>query len=492
MIRAVFAPVLAWCLPLLLASAPAQAQELAWPDEDFESRVFEAVMTELYVAEQQEFYAYYANLDVDGRVALLDLADRLPDGNRGPLVLYLLQMEEVERQSFLAFLIYLGPDTRQMLADNAMAKQDLRWDVLGAFASQVAPEEAAWALFRADRLSNCDEADYPGEAAIGIAGDGSEHTYCPAATEQFLTDWNTSVDEMINPDTAVWGAAPFHAQLVYSASALSRKPVTSDEVLAFGPTPPDWARRHICGGVYIGDQSVLTAAHCISGWTLEQLRDQMSVRLGTISAQAGGQELDIVAAVMHADYTGGNSSFRNDIALLRLGEAVDSDSIARAVPVSSPSRENIFQVALQLTGYGYTGKTYDTSQSRDVSDQPQRYTRFLQIGELHQRSSDSCGNEGQLPVLDGQICAGSDEGVDACRGDSGGPLVVGGSRRLVGLVSYGAGCGLENSSKIYVDVGYYRRWIGRAKRCAAHSSEEPVEDREVIFLRNPSGFGSSC
>jgi len=59
-------------------------------------------------------------------------------------------------------------------------------------------------------------------------------------------------------------------------------------------------------------------------------------------------------------------------------------------------------------------------------------------------------------------CAGyARGGVDACRGDSGGPLVCHRNRKwyLMGVVSWGDGCGLVGRYGVYADVLRLKRWI---------------------------------
>ena len=44
-------------------------------------------------------------------------------------------------------------------------------------------------------------------------------------------------------------------------------------------------------------------------------------------------------------------------------------------------------------------------------------------------------------ITDAMICAGGEVGIDACQGDSGGPLYDPSTNILVGVVSFGLGCG---------------------------------------------------
>jgi trypsin len=55
-----------------------------------------------------------------------------------------------------------------------------------------------------------------------------------------------------------------------------------------------------------------------------------------------------------------------------------------------------------------------------------------------------------------QFCAGSEPGKDSCQGDSGGPILASGNR-LVGIVSWGYGCGQYPG--VYSRISGMQRWI---------------------------------
>ncbi|MGB3627693.1 MAG: trypsin-like serine protease, partial [Henriciella sp.] len=59
------------------------------------------------------------------------------------------------------------------------------------------------------------------------------------------------------------------------------------------------------------------------------------------------------------------------------------------------------------------------------------------------------------------LCAGGDD-QDSCYGDSGGPLVVRneyGEPFQVGIVSWGLGCGREDSPGVYTRAAHFAPWI---------------------------------
>ncbi|MEQ2274354.1 Enteropeptidase, partial [Xenotaenia resolanae] len=96
--------------------------------------------------------------------------------------------------------------------------------------------------------------------------------------------------------------------------------------------------------------------------------------------------------------------------------------------------------------------------------------------------------EAQLPLLDqdqcqhllpeytitsGMLCAGYPEGgVDSCQGDSGGPLMCEEDRRwtLIGVTSFGVGCGRPQKPGGYARVSAFVSWIAQTRRSFSSSS----------------------
>jgi len=69
-------------------------------------------------------------------------------------------------------------------------------------------------------------------------------------------------------------------------------------------------------------------------------------------------------------------------------------------------------------------------------------------------------------ITSNMFCAGYAKGqIDACQGDSGGPIQI--KRKdnkieLIGIVSWGHGCGRAGYPGVYTRLGRYLEWIARS------------------------------
>jgi len=73
---------------------------------------------------------------------------------------------------------------------------------------------------------------------------------------------------------------------------------------------------------------------------------------------------------------------------------------------------------------------------------------------MNQQKCEKSYEHSSQQLINSMMCAGYPQGgVDACKGDSGGPLAcyVDGSYKLVGVISWGLGCGKVSVALILLD-----------------------------------------
>merc|ERR1712004_30426 len=85
-----------------------------------------------------------------------------------------------------------------------------------------------------------------------------------------------------------------------------------------------------CGGSIIGDNTVLTAAHCCDGVSASSI----SIRAGTLEHAKGGVVYDVTQLIMHEDYIG--ASIGNDICLLITSKTINAPGTAKATLPTGP------------------------------------------------------------------------------------------------------------------------------------------------------------
>ncbi|MGP4000773.1 serine protease [Streptomyces sp. 8N706] len=198
-----------------------------------------------------------------------------------------------------------------------------------------------------------------------------------------------------------------------------------------------------CGAVAIGRTKVLTAAHCMSREVLGTDRSavhDLRVIAGRDNLRgAEGREIAVGGVWVNPDYNAVTNA--GDVAVLTLAEALPESHVA---PMAL-SGDSAYSPGTAATVYGWgdtTGRgTYaSTLHAATVQVLDDAVCQRAYPGTLDGRYE-----------ADSMVCAGEPGGGrDACQGDSGGPLMAEG--RLIGLVSWGSGCGEAGQPGVYTRV----------------------------------------
>lgn len=348
-------------------------------------------------------------------------------------------------------------------------------------------------------------------ASAGIAQPMPSDSPAPV---QSAADGEDEADtRIVGGATAQPGSAPWQAEL-YSTYIFKRSDIANDNATKissrnFLAQKAGWEIHHRCGGAYIGDDWVLSAAHCFVGVDGDVIK-QWRIRLGTQrldDPKNPGVTFAIDRVAYHRDFKN-TSPYPNDIALIHIVRDAQTRRNPAAVfkairPITEADGAIESFDSLRVTGWGRTKPRVASSKgiARDGTIN-HGSAALLEVDLKPRAACDKVAGYGAISTTK-TICAGAevagaqtfDRAVsalslpvallnrtvkDTCNGDSGGPMTVergtarAPNRVLVGVVSWGQGCAQAGIPGVYTLVSAFAPWIAAAKATAPVGKNGPL------------------
>ena len=216
------------------------------------------------------------------------------------------------------------------------------------------------------------------------------------------------------------------------------------------------AAGQFCAATVVRPDALVTAAHCLEdeeGYRADPA--DLRIFTGHVLPLRKGELLRVRSVTTHPDFDDGAGEANADVGVIRLRAPLKG---VTPIAVAGSADGALWQPGAPLGLWGWGNR---------ASGDGQNFPRQLHDGVVQRYTDARCDDlYGRYFNAASQLCAGQPDGrVDACQGDSGGPLTAtrpDGRLLLVGVVSYGEGCGRPEFPTVYTKLTRYREFLAKA------------------------------
>lgn len=228
--------------------------------------------------------------------------------------------------------------------------------------------------------------------------------------------------------------------------------------------------RFFCGGSIVDATHIVTAAHCMfpaEGYEAQPEDIEVLVgatRLGNgLTVPDEGTRIPVASIQRDQRFVDGGN-YAHDYTVLTLAQPIQFSDRAQPIQLATPEEQVLYRTNGQsafVSGWGSTIPYPADFQGDPPSDRP---TDLKQVGVdiVDDATCSSIYSSAGLDFTE-EVCAGDrvNGGRDACQGDSGGPLVTLSDNVpiLIGIVSFGGGCGDARAPGVYAEVVAQRAFL---------------------------------